>query len=277
VIATPYKSGTTWMQLIVWRLLFQDGQERPAFSGLSPWLDFAPAPLGEVLARLEAQSHRRFIKTHLPLDGLPYFPQLKYVVVSRDPRDVFMSMWNHYRSFTADSFAWFNGRADRVGPPLPPCPEDVRAFWRDWITRGWFDWESEGYPFWSCLRHVQTWWDFRALPNLLFVHFNHLLADLEGQIRRVADFLAIAVAEDKLREIASAVHFSNVKRNAEQLLPGAHRIWQGGAKTFFNKGTNGRWRDVLTKEDLALYEAAASHELSDGCRSWLERGALDAA
>ena len=41
-----------------------------------------------MIERLENQTHRRFIKTHLPLDGIVYHPQIKYIVVGRDPRDV---------------------------------------------------------------------------------------------------------------------------------------------------------------------------------------------
>jgi hypothetical protein len=33
-----------------------------------------------------------------------------------------------------------------VGPPQPFCPDDIREFWQLWITRGWFEWENEGYP-----------------------------------------------------------------------------------------------------------------------------------
>ena len=52
--------------------------------------------LDAVFARLEAQTRRRVIKSHLPLDAVPFFPELRYLVVVRDPRDVFMSFWNHY-------------------------------------------------------------------------------------------------------------------------------------------------------------------------------------
>ena len=44
---------------------------------------------------MEAQTDRRYIKTHSPLDGIPYFPDCAYLVVLRDPRDVFCSMLNH--------------------------------------------------------------------------------------------------------------------------------------------------------------------------------------
>jgi aryl sulfotransferase len=45
-----------------------------------------------------------------------------------------------------------------------------------------------------------------------------------------------------------------------------------GAKTFFNKGSNGRWREILSGEEVALYDAAAKRELTVECRRWLENG-----
>ena len=195
VVATPYKCGTTWMQNIVLHLIFQDLQPR-SIRDFSPWLDRCSHP--EVLSQLEAQAHRRCIKTHLPLDGLAYFPQAKYIVVGRDARDVFMSLWNHYSNQIPEFYERMNNTPGRVGDPFPVCPEDIREFWQGWITRGWFEWESEGYPYWANMRHVQTWWKYRHLPNILFVHYNDLLQNLEGEIRRIADYLNIALSEETL-------------------------------------------------------------------------------
>ena len=100
VIATSYKAGTTWTQAIVAHLLFPDGVFPEDPGAMSPWLDMRTYPLELVLNTLEAQRHRRFIKTHLPLDGLPYDPKRKYLYVARDARDVFMSLWNHYANHT---------------------------------------------------------------------------------------------------------------------------------------------------------------------------------
>jgi aryl sulfotransferase len=47
-------------------------------------------------------------------------------------------------------------------------------------------------------------------------------------------------------------------------------MWKGGGDTFFNKGTNGRWRDEITPENLALYDQAADRALSPECRQWIE-------
>jgi len=271
VIATPYKSGTTWMQMIVMNLIFQDFQVRPLWE-YSYWLDSRFMPLDDVIAALDQQPHRRFIKTHLPLDGLPYHPQVKYIVVGRDARDVFMSLWNHHSNFTKELHSFINTLPGRIGHPFPRCPEEIRDFWQQWMTVGWFEWETEGYPYWSNLHHVQSWWDYQHLPNLLFVHFNDLLADLPAEIQRIADFLDIALSPETLATISAAVSFENAKQNAEQLLPGAEQTWKGGATTFINKGTNGRWREILTDDDLRLYETTAARELTPDCRRWLENG-----
>jgi len=149
VIATSGKTGTTWTQGIVANLIFL-GRDLPAAPlAMSPWLDLRVIPLELVLTPLERQTHRRFIKTHLPLDGLRYDQRVKYLYVGRDTRDVFMSLWNHYRSFTEAALTEFNTTPGRVGPELPPCPNDIHEYWRTWITRAWFAWENEGYPFCS--------------------------------------------------------------------------------------------------------------------------------
>jgi aryl sulfotransferase len=273
VVATPIKSGTTWMQAIVLHLIFQDSQRRDIWRH-SVWLDFRPDPLEAVIDTLEARGHRRVIKTHLPLDGLRYFVEAKYIVVGRDARDVFMSLWNHYSNYTPQFMDLLNKTPGRVGAPMPEPPTDMRAFWREWISTGWFDWESEGYPFWSNLRHVQSWWNFRHLPNILLVHYNDLLTDLSGELDRIADYLGIELTKRKRDGIAELVSFAGMKRDAEQINPDSHIAFKGGPKTFINKGSNGRWREVLTIDDLALYHAAAKRELSPDAQAWLETGAL---
>src|SRR5262249_25037093 len=155
------------------------------------------------------------IKTHLPLDGLPYFAGMKYIVVGRDARDVFMSLWNHYSNYTPEFMGLLNNTPERVGEPLPVAPPDILAFWRKWTSAGWFEWESEGYPFWSNLRHVQTWWNYRHLPNILFVYYNALLADLPREIGRIADYLDIKLSKSMRDEIVELVSFSSMKRDAE--------------------------------------------------------------
>src|SRR3954454_2581690 len=102
VISTPPKCGTTWTQMLCALLIF-DGPQLPApLSEVSLWLDMSLRPLAEVTATFAAQTHRRFIKTHTPLDGLPLHPDVTYLVVGRDPRDVAISYEHHAANIDFD-------------------------------------------------------------------------------------------------------------------------------------------------------------------------------
>ncbi|MFT4294212.1 MAG: sulfotransferase domain-containing protein [Micropruina sp.] len=94
IISTPSKCGTTWVQMICALLIF--GTELPGrLTELSPWVDMRLRPLADLQSRLSAQQHRRFLKTHTPLDGLPTLDGVTYIVAGRDPRDVAVSMDRH--------------------------------------------------------------------------------------------------------------------------------------------------------------------------------------
>jgi aryl sulfotransferase len=272
VVATSYKAGTTWVQAIVANLIF-GGQKLPgSIHELSPWLDARLFPLELVLTALERQTHRRSIKTHLPLDSLPFHQTVQYLYVGRDPRDVFMSWWNFYHDFSSQVLAMFNTTPGRIGDEMPRCPDNIHELWRGWMTQGWFEWETEGYPFWSVLRHAQSWWDYRHLPNILFVHYADLLADLEGGIKRIARFLSIEPSADAWPVIVRNCTFSEMKARGSELMPQTNAFLKGGANSFFHKGTNGRWREVLSADELKLYDSAAKRELTPECRRWLEQG-----
>lgn len=276
VISSPPKTGTTWTQEIILSLVFL-GQEIPYQKDVSPWLDQRLQPLDEVISLLENQHHRRVIKAHLPLDGLPFYSQVKYIALGRDPRDVFMSMWNHYASFTPDFLTYVNNLPGRNAPPLSPAPADIHDFWGPWISRGRVDWQQEGYPFFGPMYHFQSWWNFRHLPNILPVHYADTLADPAGQIRRLASFLDIIVTEEQVEQIVHRTSITAMRTRAEEKDFGMAKRWVDGARSFFFKGTNGRWKDVLTNEELDIYEDKASKVLTPDCRAWVEQGIVATA
>jgi aryl sulfotransferase len=270
VISTSYKAGTTLTQTIVLNLLFPEGP--PATLGdLSPWLDARFGPVEEVLGKLEAQTHRRCIKTHLAFDGLRLLDEAQYVMVGRDPRDVFMSLVNHYSNHTPEFFPMLNDQPGLVGDPFPPYGGDIHEFWASWISRGWFAWESDGYPYWSHLHHAKTWWEARHRPNVRLIHYADLRRDLEGEMRALAAWLGIEVPEDRWPAVVHACRFETVKANPEKLLGDQKMIWKGGGQTFINQGVNGRWQGVLTEAELAQY-AQAMRSLPPDCARWLETG-----
>ncbi len=264
VVATYAKNGTTWMEHIVLHLIHQ-GEVKPTIHDVAIWIDRKNRreskeqeefPIEELVEKLRAQTHRRQFKTHLPLDHLPFYQEVKYVVVGRPNRDVWLSWHNHQRK-------WLE--RDQM-------PEDPMDFWVDWIEGRVLpgsdeDEISEAHPH---FRYYQQWWAYRQLDNILFVHFNDLLIDPSAEIARVAEFLQIDTPDAEIHQIAEATSFGTMKENADQLLPGAKR-----AGLFLNKGTNDRWRGMLSEADLTLYEEARWRALGRGveqeCLDWLER------
>lgn len=268
VIATYGKSGTTWMQQIVAQLIF-GGQEGLSVGDMSFWMDLRVPPAPEKMAAVEAQTHRRFLKTHLPVDALVFSPQAKYIYIGRDGRDVLWSLYNHHANANALFYDLVNNTPGLVGPPLEPPTSSIRQYFQDWL-------QGDGYPFWSLWENMRSWWEVRHLPNVLLVHYAQLKADLPGQMRRIAEFLEIPIDEGQWDSLVEHCTFDYMKRHAEQVAPLGGQIFAGGAKTFINKGTNGRWRDVLTAEDIDWYEDMAQAQLGNDCAYWLANGELPA-
>ena len=266
IIATYAKSGTTWMQQIIAQLMF-NGDPDLAVAEISPWLDLRVPPKAVKLPYVEAQTHRRFLKTHLPVDALVFSPRARYLYIGRDGRDVVWSLYNHHANANQLWYDALNETPGRVGPPIERPVEDIREYWRDWLTR-------DGYPFWSFWDNIRTWWRTRDLPNVRLVHFSELKQDLPGTIRQIARFLQIPINESHWSAILEHCSFEWMKRNATKSVPLGGLFWDAGAGVFINKGVNGRWADVLTAEESAQYEKIAVSQLGAECAHWLATGEL---
>jgi aryl sulfotransferase len=258
-VCTPPKCGTTWTQTIVHSLMWPEGDGPVPVMTVGPWLDAEFNPLDEVLARLAAQTHRRQIKTHTPADGIPFFDHSKYIFVARDGRDAFMSFCNHRANMKRDIVASVNERALAEGlPPMPPWDGDVHGFFAQWVAAG------------ALFHHVLTFWQRRDAPNLLLVHYNDLKADLAGEMRRIADFLELRVPESRWPAVVERCSFAAMKARGDQI--GTFHLFEGGSQSFLFKGSNGRWRDVLTPDELARYAKRVAEVLPAEAADWLEHG-----
>ncbi len=266
IIATYAKSGTTWLQQIVAQLIF-NGKTGLNVAEMSPWIDFRLPPKDEKLPEVEAQTHRRFLKTHLPVDALNFSPKAKYLYIARDGRDVLWSYYNHHTNHTPQMYermaAVCPSGLERFAPPN----EDIVKYFHDWLDR-------DGWPIWPFWENIASWWAIRDLPNVMLLHFSALKADMPGQIRKIAAFLDIPIDENNWEAIVEHCDFDYMKNNAELSTPLGGIMWQGGAKTFINKGTNGRWKDMLSAQDCDKYEAMALDRLGADCAHWLKNGEL---
>ena len=265
IIASYAKSGTTWLQQIISQLIF-NGAEGLQLDSLSPWLDLRLPSKAVKLAALESQTHRRFIKTHLPVDALVFSPQAKYIYIGRDGRDIVWSLHHHHQCANQTWYDGLNNTPGLVGPPIAKPVDSIQQYFSDWL-------EMDGFPFWSFWQNVSSWWHIRTLPNVLLLHFADLKKDLPDQIQRIAKFLDIAIDKNQHCKIVDHCRFDYMKRNASLCAPMGGVVWQGGAKTFIHKGTNGRWRTILSPQQNKRYQELVLDNLGEPCAHWLASGA----
>ncbi len=258
-ICTPPKSGTTWTQAICALLIFgrADLAVKPAH--ISPWIDANFIPLEEVVAMLEAQSHRRFIKTHAPLDGIPFMPGHVHLTVYRDPRDVFLSWRRHAGNM-------------KMRAPDPRLAMDVNEAFQDWCLEPLAPGVAGGVTLESVIHHYRTFKAFGHLEDIHFLHYADMKRDLIRAMDRIAGILGIEAPPPLIEAMAATASFDNMKRKADQFAPNAGRLEWRSAEGFFANGANAQWRDALTPESLAIYDSRMRALLPGADIAWLEQG-----
>ncbi len=265
VISTRSKSGTTWVQMICALLVLGTTQLPRPLAELSPWLDWLVTPRDEVYATLRAQTHRRFIKTHTPLDGLPARPDVTYVVVARHPLDMAVSLYHQAANLDRRLIAELTGRPQRQRSSRPPLPEWLAA----WV-------EEEADPFEELdslpgvMHHLADAWDRRGADNVVLVHYDDLRADLAGQMRRLADRLGIDVPEDVFPDLVDAASFDRMRARADLLVPGRSGVLKSSA-AFFRRGGSGEGWRLLSAAQRRRYDERAADLAPRDLLSWLHR------
>src|SRR6266508_5421693 len=168
VISTPSKCGTTWMQTIVGMLLLDRVDLGAPISTISPWLDMLIRTDDEVFGLLEPQTHRRFIKTHTPLDGVPRHDEVTYIAVIRHPLDVALSNADHFENERAERAIELRTRA--AGPPDLPeqgLPfHDLAGYLRWFIDNDVAPTGSGPNGLADYCEQIRTYWDAREAPNV---------------------------------------------------------------------------------------------------------------
>jgi hypothetical protein len=265
VISTRSKSGTTWMQMICALLVFQVPDLPAPLSELSPWLDWLINDGEEVWARLAAQSHRRFVKTHTPLDGIPVVHEATYVVVGRHPLDMAVSLYHQGANLDRKRMRELAGQPEPTEQPGPRL--SLHDWLVDWIeadTRPEGDLDS--LP--GVMHHQSDAWARRDEPNVVLVHYDDLQADLDGQMRALAARLDIRVDEAIWPTLVEAATFDHMQSRADDLVPDVGNIFRDRSR-FFRQGTSGAGVEVLSPAEIDRYHARTAELAPADLLSWL--------
>lgn len=263
-IGSYAKSGTTWLQTIVAQLIF-NGQEGLNVAAMSPWIDMSVPSKQEKFSLCEAQRHRRFLKFHVPFGAIIFSHEAKYLYIARDGRDVLWSLYNHHAKANDMYFQVINDPAILVGQPFPRMDLPIREYFLRWL-------EFYGYPYWEYFSNIKSWWDAsKKYSNIRLVHYSDLLSKKESEISSIAAFLGLDGAHLDMKKILHHTSFDYMKEHADSFSPLNGAFWDGGGKTFINQGTNQRWKDILTEEDIERYFLHSEQKLGAECAAWLNR------
>jgi hypothetical protein len=219
------------MQNIVGMLLLDRTDLGVPISSLSPWLDMLIRTDEEVFGQLERQQHRRFIKTHTPLDGVPRLPSVTYITVIRHPLDVAMSDLDHSDNERFDRLVEL--RAAVVGSEVPSggalddAPEEPDAYLRWFIDNDVEPTGSGPYGLADYCNQALTYWNAGLEPNVQLFHYADLWADRDHEMRRVAAALGVGVDEDRWPSFVEAAGIDSMRARADDTVPEvASGIWR---------------------------------------------------
>ncbi len=246
-------------------LIFQTPDLPGPLSRLSPWLDWLVSPQESVFDALSAQEHRRFIKTHTPLDGIPVAPGVTYIVVARHPLDMAVSLYHQSANLNRDRIAELTGQPATDRRPR----RSVEEWLQSWIDRNPDPREQlDSLP--GIMWHFTDAWNRRHDANVILVHYDDLCRDLPGRMRRLASRLHIDVPEKTWPRIVSAATFQGMKSRAELLVPDPSGVLKSH-QAFFRQGSSGSGKALLTPTQAAQYRSQTAQLAPADLLTWLHR------
>jgi hypothetical protein len=225
-VVTYPRSGTTWMQMIVYQVLTDGKLQFDHISQVSPWFERSLANGQLSAAELNAWPGPRIFKSHLPVAWVPKSGRRIYI--ERDGRDVALSYYHLYRSQLGytDSFEAFFDR-----------------FLRGRVQYGsWF-------------KHVAAWRARRHETGLLYLRYEDLKTDLEHGVARVADHLGVSLTRKQMDRVLSRSSFEFMQQNESKFDHMTSLMLERGwrPRTFIRKGQPGEGRATLTDAQRAAF------------------------
>ena len=227
---------------------------------LSPWLDYFPAPLEDILAIYRSQEDRRLIKTHTPLDGLPLVNGTHAIAVLRNPLDAMRSMRRHVSNMVnppnGDPFLADEDDVILRGIELPFAPTNVDDVSLELLVR-----------------HL------RAATNptvgkdrsVTIVHYSDMKRDLDKVVSHVASAIQANAAPELLQNVVQAASISSMRAKADQFTPLANANYFSSSEKFFAAGEE-LGHSQLPQHLKVRYEKRLSELLSPAEAIWLKGG-----
>jgi hypothetical protein len=237
IVACLARSGTHWMMQIALQIAHLGTAEYDYIYDIVAWPDFLPGASIKLTEPVPpSATGYRVIKTHQPANHLHVNDDAKYISVIRDPKEYLVSMYH----FAPQAFAF---AGIKTGTP---------DYWLEKFLKN----QLVSVP-WAV--HTASWWALRDKPNVYVVPFNHLKADMNGQIDCVSDFLGVELTTEQRAQVIEKSSFDYMKKINDKFSP---IIDNADLIDIIRKGKIATGGELFTKEQLAQVDAYCKSELT---------------
>lgn len=250
-ISSYPKSGTTWMQCIVYNLLSNGDQSFDHISNYSPFYEVSRTwdePRGCLSDRFAANHRRlgaRVFNTHLRYDMMPQGKSMKSIYVVRSGKDVALSFFHHLSN--QDNEDNYKG--------------SLSAFLQDWV--------SGRIIFGSWLKHMESWVQGAGSSSkVLIVRYEDLIRSLGTEMTRIAQFLELPLTSERIEELTQFVSFDFMKTHSAQFSP-VSVPWKTGFE-FIRCGTVGQSMTEFSAADHEAFDRMLAAVYPEGRPQWLQ-------
>jgi hypothetical protein len=232
-VVTYPRSGTTWMQMILYQLTTEGKMDFPHITTVSPWFERSLKD-GTAYDALPAP---RVFKSHLSYRKIPKGP-CKYLYVARDGKDVAVSYYHFQKTHMG-----YKGTFDE--------------FFTHFLKG------QDHYGSWS--RHVRGWWAHRHDPNVLFLYYEELTADLPGCLRRISAFCGLEINPERWGDILERCSFAFMKQHESQFDPLTAMLYEQGFQpnSHLRKGQSGSGSEHLSLRQTRRFDKTFTKRLAN--------------
>jgi len=238
IVSTFSKSGTTWMQLILYQLTTSGSMDFDHLFDVSPWVWYSslrstqpnntPAP--------------RILKSHDDYRRFKTGRRGRLVFVTRDGRDVCISLYHHRKNFKR-----YEGTFEE--------------FFDDFLYDTEYNW----------FEHTRLWMENAYGLPIHYVRFEDLKVSFDETVRGVADYLDVRVDHEIMSRTADRCSFASMKQHECKLGPRNSHFSHVSDSPYFvinpdqfiRRGEVGEGLATLTDTQLAAYRERFDLSLSD--------------
>lgn len=215
-VVTFVKSGTTWMQMILYQMLTDGNMYFNHIYDVSPWL--SNEAISSTAKRVNSLPSPRIIKSHDCYDDFDSAMKGRIIYVYRDGRDVLVSLNAHRRSYNN---------------PEETMDETFRNFFLMDVDINWF-------------RFNEEWLSNKYNLPILYVKYSDLKNDFTETIKRIAGFLNISIDTIDMERIQKRSSFEYMKKYENKF--GEQPDNKVVYNQFIRKGKEGEGEAVLSEE-----------------------------